>query len=247
MRAVLQRVSSSSVSGNTRNLDGKIISAINRGVCVLVGIASSDTESDIEYIVRKILNVRVFEDESGTKMWMRSVKDAELEILCISQFTLYASLTKNKPSFHQAMNSEASKGMYTTFLNRLKQAYVEDRVKDGVFGAMMKVNIVNEGPVTLELDSRKFTVRSVVKSVVRNANINEEVMRTAKLFVAVDASMKSTYQSMEKITAGIVQLQERNTQTLENLHVIPQIYGGLIVEELIRYPPHITSSNTIGP
>ncbi|CAG8675257.1 7905_t:CDS:2, partial [Acaulospora morrowiae] len=152
MRAVLQRVSSASVTVN-----GAIVSSINQGICVLLGIANDDTQEDMDYMVKKILNVRVFADEAGEKWWQRSVKDAGLEVLCVSQFTLYGSTTKGyKPDFHNSMKSESSKEMYAAFLEQMKREYVEDRIKDGIFGAMMQVNIVNEGPVTLELDSRKF-------------------------------------------------------------------------------------------
>ncbi|KAG9307258.1 hypothetical protein G9A89_017086 [Geosiphon pyriformis] len=131
------------------------VSSINRGLCVLVGIGVDDTTADLEYIVKKILNVRVFEDETGSKMWSRSVMSAGLEILCVSQFTLYGSTVKNKPDFRQAMKAETSKEMYIAFLKKMRENYVEEKVKDGVFGAMMIVNIANEGPVTLELDSKK--------------------------------------------------------------------------------------------
>jgi len=149
MRAVLQRVLNASVTVDTQ------VSSIDRGLCIFLGIASNDTIDDLEYMVKKILKVRVFEDEKGEN-WARSVKDAGLEILCVSQFTLYGSLSKDKPSFHNAMRANESREMYLTFLNRLKQEYIEDRIKDGVFGEKMIVNIVNDGPVTLELDSRKF-------------------------------------------------------------------------------------------
>ncbi|CAG8576738.1 3463_t:CDS:2 [Funneliformis mosseae] len=146
MRAVLQRVVNASVT-----VDNTQVSSINRGLCVLLGIASDDTLEDLEYMIKKILKVRMFEDEKGEKWWSRGVKEAGLEILCISQFTLYGSLTRDKLSFHNAMKSDKSKEMYSTFINRLKQEYDEGRIKDGVFGAMMN------GPVTIELDSRKFT------------------------------------------------------------------------------------------
>ncbi|UZO29400.1 uncharacterized protein OCT59_022877 [Rhizophagus irregularis] len=126
MRAVLQRVLNASVTVNTQ------VSSIDRGLCILLGIAFDDTIDDLEYMVKKILKVRVFEDEKGEEMWSRSVKDAELEILC------------DKPSFHNAMKANESKEMYSTFLNRLKQEYVEERIKDGVFGEKMIVNIVND-------------------------------------------------------------------------------------------------------
>ncbi|RHZ72248.1 hypothetical protein Glove_243g40 [Diversispora epigaea] len=80
-------------------------------------------------------------------------------------------------------------------------------------------------------------VRGIVKTVIRNSNVSEEVMRTAKLFANIDVSMKSTQQSLEKLTAGVTQLRERNMQMLDALYIVPQISDGLNVEELIRYPP----------
>jgi len=106
-------------------------------------------------VVRKCLNLRLFDDESGTKHWARSVMDAEYEVLCVSQFTLYAKTVKNKPDFHTAMASGPSKEMYSTLLQCMRQMYKENRVKDGAFGAFMHVNIVNEGPVTVEIDSKQ--------------------------------------------------------------------------------------------
>ncbi|CAJ0841202.1 8052_t:CDS:2 [Entrophospora sp. SA101] len=142
-------------------VDNVKVSSIDRGLCVLIGLSTEDTNEDLEYIVKKILNVKVFDCEDGEgkekKMWARSVKDAGLEVLCVSQFTLYGNTRQgNKPDFHNSMKSETSKTFYANFINRLKQEYIEDKVKDGIFGAMMNVHLVNEGPVTLELDSRKF-------------------------------------------------------------------------------------------
>ncbi|KAF9957300.1 D-tyrosyl-tRNA(Tyr) deacylase [Modicella reniformis] len=181
--AVLQRVLQASVDVN-----GKEISKIRQGICVLVGISVDDTTVDLDYMVRKLLSVRVFDsthssltDEStshggGTaaaptsancpqdtvtsephKMWAKSVVDIGGEILCVSQFTLYGQVIKgSKPDFHLSMKAETSRQMYHDFLDRLKKAYQPDRILDGEFGAMMIVNIANDGPVTLELDSRKF-------------------------------------------------------------------------------------------
>ncbi|CAJ0829858.1 6624_t:CDS:2 [Entrophospora sp. SA101] len=154
--AVLQRVLNASII-----VDNVKVSSIDRGLCVLIGLSTEDTNEDLEYIVKKILNVKVFDCEDGEgkekKMWARSVKDAGLEVLCVSQFTLYGNTRQgNKPDFHNSMKSETSKTFYANFINRLKQEYIEDKVKDGIFGAMMNVHLVNEGPVTLELDSRKF-------------------------------------------------------------------------------------------
>jgi len=150
MRIVLQRVKKASVTVN-----GEVVSSIGRGICLLVGIQQEDVSNDIDFLIKKVLSLRVFPDETG-KMWTKSVKDLNLEILSVSQFTLYATLKGNKPDFHLAMKAEQSKQFYSQFLQDLKKSYQEDKIKDGVFGAMMDVEIINEGPVTLELDSRKF-------------------------------------------------------------------------------------------
>ncbi|KAN0077025.1 D-tyrosyl-tRNA deacylase [Tylopilus felleus] len=151
MRAVVQRVASASVT-----VDGKVISGISRGLMVLVGIGTDDTPADVDTLSNKILSLRVFEDASGA-MWKTSVKDIAGEVLCVSQFTLLANTTKgNKPDFHRAMSTEPSRQLYGVFLDKMKQLYVPDRIKDGQFGAMMAVSLTNEGPVTFTLDTRKF-------------------------------------------------------------------------------------------
>ncbi|KAG0206276.1 D-tyrosyl-tRNA(Tyr) deacylase [Mortierella sp. GBA30] len=164
MRAVLQRVVQASVEVN-----GQQVSRIKQGLCVLIGLSVDDTSADLDFMVRKLLSVRVFDStqnaatkeqepsQEAPKMWAKSVADIGGEILCVSQFTLYGQVVKgSKPDFHLSMKSDKSKEMYHDFLDRLKKAYQPDRIKDGEFGAMMLVNIANDGPVTLELDSRKF-------------------------------------------------------------------------------------------
>lgn len=90
-------------------------------------------------------------------MWKKSVKDIDGEVLCVSQFTLFANTSKgNKPDFHRAMGTDAGLQMYTSFLERMQALYKPDKIKDGRFGAMMSVSLSNEGPVTFNLDSRKF-------------------------------------------------------------------------------------------
>ncbi|KAJ7355915.1 D-Tyr tRNAtyr deacylase-like domain-containing protein [Mycena albidolilacea] len=152
MRAVVQRVSSASVS-----VDGQVISQISRGLMVLVGIGRDDTESDVSILTNKILCLRVFSDPADSaKMW--KTKDIDGDILCVSQFTLLAETRKgNKPDFHNAMPTEQSRELYATILEALRQAYGKsEKVQDGRFGAMMNVSLTNEGPVTFTLDSRKF-------------------------------------------------------------------------------------------
>ncbi|KAJ1728639.1 D-tyrosyl-tRNA(Tyr) deacylase [Coemansia biformis] len=152
MRAVLQKVARASVT-----VGDKVVGAIGPGVCVLVGISSADTAEDMEYMARKVLGMRVFDDDTGS-MWKKSVQDRGLEVLCVSQFTLYGSTTKGmKPDFHQAMGSAESRQFFDDFVTRLGQLYDRSRIATGEFGAMMQVELVNDGPVTLELDSRRFT------------------------------------------------------------------------------------------
>ncbi|XP_016931023.4 D-aminoacyl-tRNA deacylase isoform X1 [Drosophila suzukii] len=146
MRAVIQRVKAAKVTV----LD-ELVSSIGPGLCVLVGIKASDTAKDVEYLVWKILALRLFEEEG--KRWQKSVKDLNLELLCVSQFTLYHRLKGNKPDFSAAMKGEEAQKLYNHFLERLGQSYDSSKIKDGKFGAYMQVHIENDGPVTINLES----------------------------------------------------------------------------------------------
>ncbi|KAJ2083197.1 D-tyrosyl-tRNA(Tyr) deacylase [Coemansia sp. RSA 988] len=152
MRAVLQRVTQASVTVGDR-----VVGAIGPGVCVLVGICHEDTREDMEYIAKKILGMRVFDDDIGS-MWKKSVQDKGLEVLCVSQFTLYGKTTKGmKPDFHQAMRSSESRQAFDDLVAHLGKLYDPSKIATGEFGAMMQVALINDGPVTLQLDSRKFS------------------------------------------------------------------------------------------
>ncbi|XP_048244468.1 D-aminoacyl-tRNA deacylase 1-like isoform X3 [Haliotis rufescens] len=105
----------------------------------------------MEYIVRKVLNLRLFDDDGG-KRWAKNVMDKQFEVLCVSQFTLCVTLKGNKPDFHEAMGPDLSQQMYQEFLKQLGAAYSPDKVQDGKFGAYMQVNIQNDGPVTIPLE-----------------------------------------------------------------------------------------------
>lgn len=147
MRAVVQRVSSSSVTVNN-----EIIGAINRGFMVLLGIEEHDTEKDMAYIVDKVSNLRVFEDEDG-KM-NRSLIDVHGELLVVSQFTLYGDCRKGRrPSFITAAKPDLAIPLYEKAVTAFKEKGI--KVETGEFGAHMDVEIMNDGPVTLLLDSRK--------------------------------------------------------------------------------------------
>ncbi len=147
MRAVVQRVSEASVS-----VDGEIVSRIGKGLLILLGVGADDTESDAEYLADKIANLRIFEDEKG-KMNL-SVLDVGGEAMVVSQFTLYGDCRKGRrPSFTQAAKPDKAQALYSYFILRLREEGVPTR--EGVFQAHMKVNLTNDGPVTILLDSGK--------------------------------------------------------------------------------------------
>lgn len=135
-------------------MNDELISSIGRGLCVLVGISVNDTKEDAIYLARKLLSVRLFDDEAG-KRWQKSVKDIQYELLCVSQFTLYNQWKGNKPDFRYAMPGQQANDLYNFLLQQIAQQYASDKIKDGQFGAMMQVHIQNDGPVTLEIESPK--------------------------------------------------------------------------------------------
>ncbi|KAI0707736.1 D-tyrosyl-tRNA deacylase [Earliella scabrosa] len=151
MRAIVQRVSEASVT-----VDHEVISRIGRGLMVLVGIGRDDTATDLETLTKQILALKVFSDDASGTMWKKNVKDIDGEVLCVSQFTLFANTTKGKPDFHRAMATGPSRELYGSFLKRMGELYRPEKIQDGRFGAMMDVRLTNEGPVTFTLDSRKF-------------------------------------------------------------------------------------------
>ncbi|TBU35588.1 D-tyrosyl-tRNA deacylase [Dichomitus squalens] len=164
MRAIVQRVREASVT-----VDNEVISSIGRGLMVLVGIGRDDTATDLESLSKQILSLKVFSDDASGAMWKKNVKDIDGEVLCVSQFTLFASAAKGKPDFHRAMATGPSRDLYASLLNRMGELYRSDKIKDGRFGAMMDVRLTNEGPVTFTLDSRKFEyVRLPLESAIPN-------------------------------------------------------------------------------
>lgn len=145
MRAVIQRVKSSSVS-----VEGKLINEIQNGLNILVGININDTEEDVHYLVKKVLNLRIFDDENG--VMNKSILENGGSILSISQFTLQADTKKgNRPSYINAMSGMEAKKLYDLFNELLNE---QIKTYPGVFGADMLVNICNDGPVTIIIDSK---------------------------------------------------------------------------------------------
>jgi len=146
MKVVVQRVTQASVA-----IDGKINGKINNGFLVLLGIESTDTKQDVDYLVKKIVNLRIFSDTNG-KMNL-SLKDVEGELLIISQFTLYGDCKDgNRPSFIAAAKPDVAIPLYEYFISECKKHI--HIVQTGVFGADMKVSLLNDGPVTIIIDSK---------------------------------------------------------------------------------------------
>ena len=148
LRAVIQRVSRASVS-----IDHEIVSSIKKGLLVLLGVGEDDDNSDVVYLAEKTAGLRIFEDNEG-KMNL-SVSDVNGEILVISQFTLYADCRKGRrPSFTDAAKPEKAIPLYSAYVSALKNMGL--KVETGVFQAYMEVELVNDGPVTIMLDSKKL-------------------------------------------------------------------------------------------
>ena len=147
MRVVIQRVRKANV-----HIDGKKISEIEKGLLVLVGICEEDTLEDIEWLTKKIVNLRVFDDDNG--VMNKSMLEANADIMIVSQFTLYASCKKgNRPSYIKAAKPDIAIPLYENFC-AITQALTGKKVATGVFGAYMKIELINDGPVTICIDTK---------------------------------------------------------------------------------------------
>ena len=147
MKAVIQRVTNASV-----RVDGKIVGSIQQGLLILLGITHDDSVEDQDWLVNKIVNLRIFNDENG--VMNHSIKDIEGEILLISQFTLHASTKKgNRPSYIEAAKPDVAIPIYNSFINKL-ESVLEHPIQTGIFGADMKVELLNDGPVTIIIDTK---------------------------------------------------------------------------------------------
>jgi len=148
MRVVIQRVSKASVT-----IDQQKVAAIQKGVLVLLGIENSDTQEDIDWLVRKIINLRIFNDEN--QVMNLSLQDVHGDVILVSQFTLHASTKKgNRPSYIKAAKPDIAIPLYEKFIRSLEIA-LQKHIQTGVFGADMKVELLNDGPVTILIDSKK--------------------------------------------------------------------------------------------
>ena len=147
MRVLVQRVSQASV-----HVGGKVHAAIAQGLLVFIGVESTDVEEDANWLAHKVVSLRIFSDSNGTMNL--SINEVKGQVLVVSQFTLHAKTKKgSRPSYIRAANAEIAIPLYELFIDRL-QHDVEGSVKAGVFGADMKVSLINDGPVTIWIDSR---------------------------------------------------------------------------------------------
>ncbi|WP_405304071.1 D-aminoacyl-tRNA deacylase [Methanobrevibacter sp.] len=142
MKLVVQRVTNASVE-----VDGKTVGEIGEGLMVLVGFGVNDTTKEADYLAKKLVKLRIFQDENGRMN--KSVKDINGKLLLVPQFTLYGSTKKNRPSFHNALNPDEATELFDYFTNQCRQSI---DVETGEFGAYMKVSLLNNGPVTILLE-----------------------------------------------------------------------------------------------
>ncbi len=148
MRIVIQKVSKASVK-----VENKTVSSIGEGLLVLVGIEDADTEEDIDWLVKKMLNLRIFDDQDG--VMNLSLQDVGGDVLIVSQFTLHASTKKgNRPSYIRASKPGFAVPMYENFIKKTEMS-LGKKVGTGIFGAMMEVELLNDGPVTIIIDSKQ--------------------------------------------------------------------------------------------
>lgn len=147
MRVVIQRVSEASVT-----IDSKIVASIEKGLLILVGVENADSQEDIDWLCRKISGLRIFNDENG--VMNKSIVDIDGQIIVVSQFTLHASTKKgNRPSYIKAAKPDVAIPLYENFKSSI-QTYINKKIKSGEFGADMKVALINDGPVTISIDSK---------------------------------------------------------------------------------------------
>jgi len=149
LRALVQRVSSGAVNIPHK----KYLQEIGKGMVILLGVSEDDNAAEVKYVAEKCANLRIFND-SNNKMNL-SVKDINGEVLIISQFTLYGDTKKgNRPSYNKAAKPQKARDLYNMFVKLIKSHLGEEKVKEGIFAAMMKVKIINDGPVTVLVESK---------------------------------------------------------------------------------------------
>ena len=149
MRVIIQRVSKATVS-----INGQLKASIGKGLLIFLSIEDADKQEDLNFLVKKIINLRIFDDKNGIMNF--SILEINGEILCVSQFTLHASIKKgNRPSYIRAAKPEISAPIYNEFCKQLEDK-LEKKIQTGEFGADMQVKLINDGPVTIYIDSKNI-------------------------------------------------------------------------------------------
>ena len=167
MKFVIQRVTRGCV-----RVEGQIVGQIGKGLMVLVGLNHHDTDEYIDHVVDKILNIRLFDDAKGAR-WKESVKSLGLEILLVSQFTLYHILKGNKPDFHSAMDGDKAKELFDKIVAKAREKYDEKKVQTGKFGEYMFIDMECDGPVTINWDYPTENVIESSNKKGKNNKVNE--------------------------------------------------------------------------
>ena len=167
MKFVIQRVSRGCV-----RVEGQIVGQIGKGLMILVGLNHHDTDEYIDHVVDKMLNIRLFEDEKGAR-WKESVKSLGLEILLVSQFTLYHILKGNKPDFHGAMDGDKAKILFDKIVAKTREKYDEKKVQTGKFGEYMFIDMECDGPITIEWEYPTQNVIDSNNQKGKNNKVNE--------------------------------------------------------------------------
>jgi len=170
MRFVIQRVKSASVT-----VSNEVVSKIGPGLMILVGLTHEDKEEYLEHVTDKFLNLRLWDDSKGTR-WKESVKSQNLEILFVSQFTLYYCFKGNKPDFHNAMENEKANNLFNKLIECIKKKYDGNKIKTGKFGEYMNVELINDGPVSLNWEYPEIKIQNLEKNneKVQNENKNKK-------------------------------------------------------------------------
>lgn len=172
MKFVIQRVLKGSVKVNE-----KIVGEIGPGLVVLVGFTHSDKKENLKFAANKLLSMRLWDDEKGTR-WKECVKDKKFSLLVVSQFTLYSFLKGNKPDYHNAMDPKNAIILYEEFLKILRQNYPPDKIQSGLFGEMMQVSLINDGPVTINWEYPEFPEKDAVSENKKNLDKESKIEET---------------------------------------------------------------------
>ena len=174
MRFVIQRVTRGCV-----RVEGQIVGQIGKGLMILIGLNPEDNEEHIDHIIDKFLNLRLFDDEKGAR-WKESVKSLGLELLLVSQFTLYHILKGNKPDFHGAMEGDKAKELFNKIVERTREKYDAKKVQTGKFGEYMLIDMECDGPITINWEYPTENVKEISNQKTKNNKANENKKQEQK-------------------------------------------------------------------